>query len=520
MPARARNVVVAAALTAVAAAAASLPGTPWHHVPLLVFCVLAALQAVIAVTADLPLLSESPSASASVAILLTAVILLPPGAAVAVGAAGAAFAVFRRLPTTRLVFVIACSVITPAAGSAVYQALHGSRTLMTMDFPRALPPIGAAALALAAVPALMTASLSVAGAVVGWKSALCDLLRGSIPRNLAYGFVGLLSAVLWDNQYPVMSALVLIGPLRTTRWAVAQYIGQRSAHEATIRALVQAVEIKDLYTRGHSERVAKISELIARRLALSEDRIAILCYAAILHDVGKLGVPTRLLRKTGPLDADEAAAIRLHPVRGVDAVRDITFLDEAYAAILHHHERMDGLGYPSGLAGERIPRFARIIAVADAFDSMTSTRSYRAARSVEEALAELRLCAGTQFDPAIVDALDVALREAAARGEPWMGDGTMPGAVAGSVQGPVPGPWVEAADCDRDGYDGRGDYDARGDCGREGYGRDGYGREGYDAGGDYSRDDCDRNDYDHDDPAFTVPPRAAVSLPADRRTPG
>ncbi|HEV3173187.1 MAG TPA: HD-GYP domain-containing protein [Actinocrinis sp.] len=507
MPARARNVVTAAALTAVAAAAASVPGTPWHHVPLLVFGVLAALQAIIVVTADLPLLSESQSASASVAILLTAVILLPPGAAVAVGAVGALFLVFRRVPTARLVFVIACSVIAPAAGSAVYQALHGSRTLVTMDFPRALPPIGAATLALAAVPALMTAALSVAGGVVGWKSALCDLLRGSFPRNLAYGFVGLLSAVLWDNRYPVMSALVLIGPLRTTHWAVAQYIGQRAAHDATIRALVQAVEIKDLYTRGHSERVAKVSELIARRLALSEDRIAILCYAAILHDVGKLGVPTRLLRKTGPLDAEEAAAIRLHPVRGVDAVRDIAFLNEAYAAILHHHERMDGLGYPSGLAGERIPKFARIIAVADAFDSMTSTRSYRAARPVEEALDELRLCAGTQFDPTIVNALEVAMREAVARGEPWTGDGTMPGSGSGSVLGTVLVPVPEAGEYARDGY-GCDNYSC------DGYGRDGYGRD------DDGRDSYGRDDYDHDDPAFTVPSRAVVSLPADRQTPG
>jgi hypothetical protein len=426
MPMRARHVVAAVALAAAVAATAVLPTTPWHQANPLVFGVLAALQAFVVVTAELPVLGESPSASASVAVLLAAVILLPPGAAVAVGALGALCLVARRVSTARLVFVIACAVLTPAAGSAVYEALHGSRTLMTMDFPQALPPIGAATLVLAAVPAAMITALSVAGRAARPAAAIRDALRGSIPRNLAYGFVGLLCAVLWDNRYPVMAAFVLIGPLRTTRWAVAQYAGQRAAHDATVRALVQAVEIKDLYTRGHSERVAKVSELIARRLALSDDRVAILSYAAILHDVGKLGVPTRLLRKTGPLDPAEAAAIRLHPVRGVDAVRDIAFLDEAYTAILHHHERMDGLGYPSGLAGDRIPQFARIIAVADAFDSMTSTRSYRAARPVEEALAELRLCAGTQFDPRMVDAIVAAIHETTARGRPWTGDGTMP----------------------------------------------------------------------------------------------
>ena len=115
-------------------------------------------------------------------------------------------------------------------------------------------------------------------------------------------------------------------------------------------------------------------------------------YAATLHDVGKLGVPTRLLRKTERLDDEEFEEIRLHPSRGVEVVRDIAFLDEAYSAILHHHERMDGLGYPSGLRGMRIPPFARIIAVADAFDSMTSTRSYRGARGSDEALTS---CAPT-----------------------------------------------------------------------------------------------------------------------------
>jgi hypothetical protein len=166
--------------------------------------------------------------------------------------------------------------------------------------------------------------------------------------------------------------------------------------------------------------------MIARRLGMEEERISILHYAAILHDVGKLGVPTRLLQKDGKFDEAELQAIRVHPVRGVDVVRDIAFLNEAYTAILHHHERMDGRGYPTGLAGERIPRFARIIAVADAFDSMTSTRSYRPARSVPEAMAELRACAGSQFDPVMVDAMQEALTEAEGEGRPWLGDGTMP----------------------------------------------------------------------------------------------
>jgi HD-GYP domain-containing protein (c-di-GMP phosphodiesterase class II) len=132
-------------------------------------------------------------------------------------------------------------------------------------------------------------------------------------------------------------------------------------------------------------------------------------YAGMLHDVGKLGVPTRVLQKTGKLTEEEYAAIQLHPMRGLDIVREIGFLDEALAGIMHHHERIDGRGYPMGLAGDEIPEFARILAVADAFDSMTSTRSYRGARPVAEAVAELRKWAGRQFDPAFVDAFVAAI---------------------------------------------------------------------------------------------------------------
>ena len=296
---------------------------------------------------------------------------------------------------------------------------------MPPEMPHMLLPIVAASLALSTMPALLVGLLRMVGGRVSAYNAARDAVQHVIPRNVAYSFVGLIAAVLWRNHAQVMATFLVLGPLVVTRWATNQYAAQRAAHDATVRALVQAVEIKDLYTRGHSERVAEISELIAHRLGLEQDRIAILSYAAILHDVGKLGVPTRLLQKDGRLDPLEVAAIKVHPARGVEVVRDIAFLDEAYTAILHHHERMDGRGYPAGLAGERIPQFARIIAVADAFDSMTSTRSYRPARPVPEAVVELRNCAGSQFDPVMVDAIEAALRQIEREGRPWAGDGTV-----------------------------------------------------------------------------------------------
>jgi putative nucleotidyltransferase with HDIG domain len=235
----------------------------------------------------------------------------------------------------------------------------------------------------------------------------------SVGPYFAYGLLGLLMAVLWSVGSGFAAALVLL-PLLVARWAFNQYAVQREAYESTIRALVQAVETKDHYTRGHSERVSRASVLIARVLGIREDRVEALRYAGILHDVGKLGVPTRVLQKTGPLSDMEFDSIKRHPRNGTEMVRGIAFLEEAYTGIMHHHERLDGRGYPLGLAGKDIPEFARIIAVADAFDSMTSTRSYRGARDVPAALNELQNCAGTQFDVTMVKALVSALER-----EPW-----------------------------------------------------------------------------------------------------
>ncbi|TDD39208.1 HD-GYP domain-containing protein [Actinomadura sp. KC06] len=231
---------------------------------------------------------------------------------------------------------------------------------------------------------------------------------------LGYGMVGLLIAGLWPRVGPFAAVLVLL-PLLIARWAMDQAYVQQQAHSATLAALCQAVETKDYYTRGHSERVSRGSVMIAQEIGMRADRVEAIRYAGMLHDVGKLGVPTKVLQKNGPMTEEEFAAIQLHPMRGLEIVREIGFLDEALAGIMHHHEKMNGRGYPMGLAGEEIPEFARVIAVADAFDSMTSTRSYRPARSVEEAVAELRRCMGDHFDPEIVEAFLRALER-----DPWV----------------------------------------------------------------------------------------------------
>jgi putative nucleotidyltransferase with HDIG domain len=434
MPQRARYFSAAVVVAAAVTAACLLPGTDWSNVPPAPFIVLLLLQVTLVLTIRLPLMKESPAGPAMVSVLLAAIVLLPTGAAALTGAVASSCMVLRRADPLRVGFACSVAFLDAAAAGGVYHAVHGESSLAAQDFPAALLPIVLAVLTLSAVPALIIETFLY---TVGHHTPRAALREGALqmgPRNVGYALVGLLTAVLWSGSYDALAAIVLLGPVVVTRWATMQYEEQRTAHDAIIRTLVQAVEIKDLYTRGHSERVARISEMIAGELRLPTERVEVLRYAATLHDVGKLGVPTRLLRKTGRLDEKEFEEIRLHPSRGVEVVRDIAFLDEAYSAILHHHERMDGLGYPSGLRGMRIPPFARIIAVADAFDSMTSTRSYRGARGSDEALTELRANSGTQFDPAIVDAIAAALARAELAGRPWRGDGTArPGVAAAAA---------------------------------------------------------------------------------------
>ena len=178
-------------------------------------------------------------------------------------------------------------------------------------------------------------------------------------------------------------------------------------------ALARAVDAKDSYTRSHCETVAELCVLMAAELGLDADRVSRIRLAGLLHDVGKIGISDAILQKPAPLTPDEAAVMRTHPDLGAHIVSAAELYEEA-EWILHHHERLDGHGYPDNLAGDEVPLESRIIMVADAFEAMTSDRPYRPRRAVEEALAELDRHVGTQFDPHCVAALRKVLRPAAA----------------------------------------------------------------------------------------------------------
>jgi len=189
----------------------------------------------------------------------------------------------------------------------------------------------------------------------------------------------------------------------------------KDTYLATVKALAAAVEAKDDYTGGHIQRVHALGMLLARAIVPQEAGDAQLACGFLLHDVGKLAVPDAVLNKPGPLDADEWDLMRQHPGRGAKILATIPFLDRALEVVRHHHERWDGTGYPTGLHGEEIPLWARIFAVVDTVDAITSDRPYRAGRPLEVALEELRAGSGAQFDPACVAAFERLDREAVER---------------------------------------------------------------------------------------------------------
>ncbi len=186
---------------------------------------------------------------------------------------------------------------------------------------------------------------------------------------------------------------------------------QANFFESVVRALSSAIDAKDPYTRGHSERVARIAVLIAQQLGCTTDEINSIYLSGLLHDIGKIGIDDTILRKPGDLTTDEFEHIKLHPTLGHGILKGVKQLDHVLPVVLHHHEAWDGSGYPGKLAGKAIPWLARIVAVADAFDAMSSDRPYRKGLPADELDAIFRAASGKQWDPEVVTAL-FAVRDA------------------------------------------------------------------------------------------------------------
>jgi putative nucleotidyltransferase with HDIG domain len=178
-----------------------------------------------------------------------------------------------------------------------------------------------------------------------------------------------------------------------------------------VTSLAYAIDAKDQYTQGHSQKVSAYAALLAEALGLSEAEVDEIRLGAVLHDVGKVGIPEQILNKSGPLNREEWEIMKTHVAYGGRLLEPLGPLARIRKMVLHHHEFFDGSGYPEALTGTKIPIGARIITIADSYDTITSDRSYKKGRTAEEALAELERCANTQFDPELIAAFVRAMRQ-------------------------------------------------------------------------------------------------------------
>ena len=227
-------------------------------------------------------------------------------------------------------------------------------------------------------------------------------IRWSVPNFMALIPLGFLMTLIFNNYGPLGLLLIFV-PLLVSRHSFQLYIDMRENYLNTVEALVQALEAKDTYTSGHSARVGKLAVAMAEEIGMSEEKIESLKYAAVLHDVGKIGVSEMILNKEGKLLDSEWEAIRSHPVIGQTIIKGIKFMFDIGEVVRHHHERYDGKGYPDGIKGIEIPLESRIIAVADTYDAITTDRSYRKGSTHDEALEELKSVSGSQLDPELVE---------------------------------------------------------------------------------------------------------------------
>ncbi len=317
----------------------------------------------------------------------------------------------RRMTLTKVAFnagQLALSALVPAW---LYSGLGGhvlAREMSAMNSPAVLPALIAAA----TVGILVNFSLGGLGYSMMHNLTLRQVWRQVfswwVASQVALGLLGLAIAQVMASEGPLGFALFVV-PLVVARQMHRRYLSLREAYADTVRSLVAAIEAKDPYTKGHSVRVARFAVAVAHEMSLNDSVVQRLEYAALLHDLGKVGISRSVLSKRGALTDDEYDWIKQHPDIGARILESVPFLDDVRPIVQAHHGRVDGGGYGMGLRGDDMPLEARILAVADSFDAMTAERPYRTAMSVPDAVGELRANGGTQFDAVVVEALIAAI---------------------------------------------------------------------------------------------------------------
>jgi putative nucleotidyltransferase with HDIG domain len=375
----------------------NVPGSPVETLPL------AAALLMLATIAQLrPIhLTQKMKMTVDDTATFAAALLLSPGLAllVAAGATLLAYARRRQSPWFESVFNASTSGLATFAAAAVFGALGGDRGSVASY----APAVGAAAV----VKYLMhTGLIDIAVALQLRRNPLATwwpVHRRDLPQSTALYALGGLMAIVAD-AYPVAIVLFAI-PMAGIFASMRETARLRTQTREAIVEMANLIDLRDRYTHGHSQRVADLAARIATHLRMDTSQVELIREAGLLHDLGKIRTPDDVLRKPARLDAAEQLEMRQHADAGAELLRKLPEFWEGASLVRAHHERFDGSGYPRGLAGAEIPLEAAVIAVADAWDAMTSDRPYRKALGQAEARAELIRYRGSQWTPAVVDAL-------------------------------------------------------------------------------------------------------------------
>ena len=308
----------------------------------------------------------------------------------------------RKISWYKILFNASQLALSAGIAGLVYQytgGIIGFQNFFRFIFPAALCAIIYCLINLVLVT--MFISLDQGSRITAvWRINFKDVL----PTYLAEAPLGFLMAIVYV-EVGIFGILLFFLPLLLARRSFELYTKMRKMYLETIRALAAAIDAKDPYTKGHSERVAETSVVLAQELNLSDKDIENIEYTALLHDIGKIGIADNILGKNSSLTNKEFDKIKEHTVMGAKIIEPVDFLKNSYKAIYHHHERYNGAGYPDGLKEKDIPLSARIIAVADAYDAMGSDRPYRKKLNIDKIMKELTEQSGKQFDPEVVKAL-------------------------------------------------------------------------------------------------------------------
>lgn len=387
-------------------------------------------------------LSSVSAESVTFALVVAALLQFGPAAAVAAAVAGEVGSALRppRTKVYRSAYNAGLHALAAAALGAVFTSAGvepGGISLV------------AAGLLLPASLAYFAVSTGLLALAIGWstdaepRAVWRESFRWLLPHYPALALVGVVLA-MGQQAAGALGVLVFCLPLLMSHYSVNIFVRRtrnqmqaledanarlKSMNSELTETLASVVDARDLYLYRHSHQASNYTERIARRLALPEAEIQLVKQAALLHDIGKVGIPEAILRKPAALDEAERSIMNSHSEIGAEIVARTRELAPVAAIVRAHHERYDGKGYPDGLKGEAIPVGARIVCVLEAFDAMISDRPYRRGRSVEEALEEIKRCSGTQFDPRVVRAFLGVVRE---QGTGWFANSAADATVSGA----------------------------------------------------------------------------------------